>query len=402
MRLFLPLLIALAVLAAFFRDDALLTLGYFVIAVIIVGGLWSRRAVHQLSCERELAPRAFIGDRLPMRLRLTNRSRLPIPWLTAEDGIPSELIFSAPTRAALWLAPREHTEFSAEIQPAKRGFYTLGPLRLRSGDLFGLGGEAAHHDGLSTLTVLPRIVPLRALGLPARAPLGALRHREPIFEDPSRPRGKRAYVRGDSPRKVDWKATAATGVLQSRLFEPSVSMDVVLALDLRETGYPERERYAASELGIVVAASMAAWASAAGQAVGLLCNGLDAAAGSRELASLLPRKGRPALTALLEALGRAQFAAGRELTTSRPLTRVLDEDAIHLPWGTALVVICGQVEDALLVRLRRLSEAGLNITVVLAARLPDDAFGALRARARRFGIEVWQAIDNNALFEVRA
>ena len=54
---------------------------------------------------------------------------------------------------------------------------------------------------------------LTSLSLPSHSPLGTLRHTQPIFEDPSRVTGKRDYISGDSLRRVDWKATAATGRL---------------------------------------------------------------------------------------------------------------------------------------------------------------------------------------------
>jgi hypothetical protein len=90
--------------------------------------------------------------------------------------------------------------------------------------------------------------------LPSRSPIGTLRHTQPIFEDPSRVRGKRDYTTGDSLRRVDWKATATTGRLQVKQFEPSIALETALFLNLNADEYLQRTRLDATELAIVIAA----------------------------------------------------------------------------------------------------------------------------------------------------
>ncbi len=105
--------------------------------------------------------------------------------------------------------------------------------------------------------------------------MGTLRHHQPIFEDPSRIFGKRPYVSGDSLRRVDWKATASTGQLQVKLFEPSIALETEIFLDLNTEAYEFHSRASATELAIVVTASLANWVVRARQSVGLVTNGLD-------------------------------------------------------------------------------------------------------------------------------
>ncbi len=401
MRLFLPLLIALGLVAVFFRDDALLTLIYFLIAVGVLSVVWSHRAIRNVRVARAIDARAFIGDRVPMRVRLTNDSYLPVPWLFAQDSLPAELLFNTPARAALWLGPRGHADLDSELQPSKRGYFVLGPVMTRSGDLFGISGEVTRVSATQTITVFPRIVALPDLGLPSRSPLGTLRHTQPIFEDPTRPRGKREYVSGDSLRRVDWKASAATGKLYSRVFEPAVSLETVIALDMQLSSYPERAVHDASELAVVAAASIANWVVAHGQPVGLLTNAIDPARGRQEAHALLPRKGRAHLMTLLETLGRAQLAAGRELTQTRPLERLLEEDGTRLGWGTTLAVVTGRTDEAIAARLKQLARAGLNCVLIVSGPVTETALRGIRAQGDRFGFSVWHAADNARLFEAR-
>ena len=118
MRTLLPLLAALIAIAAFFRDDALLTLVYFLVAAGALSVLWTRRALRNVQVGRIVDARAFVGDRVPMRIRLRNTGLLPVPWIHAQDSLPSEVIFSRPTRSAFWMGPKTTTEFAVELQPS--------------------------------------------------------------------------------------------------------------------------------------------------------------------------------------------------------------------------------------------------------------------------------------------
>ena len=84
----------------------------------------------------------------------------------------------------------------------------------------------------------------------------------------------RDYQPGDSLRRIDWKATARRGHLQSRVYEPSATLHLLVALNLTTleqtwSGYDPL----LLELAITVAASLATQASQQGQSVGLLTNG---------------------------------------------------------------------------------------------------------------------------------
>jgi uncharacterized protein (DUF58 family) len=83
-------------------------------------------------------------------------------------------------------------------------------VRLRTGDLFGLVSRELDLDLTSVLVVYPRVVPVTALGLPARQPIGERRTRSWLFEDPSRLVGVREHRPGDSLRRIHWAASART------------------------------------------------------------------------------------------------------------------------------------------------------------------------------------------------
>ncbi|MBP7691356.1 MAG: DUF58 domain-containing protein, partial [Anaerolineales bacterium] len=231
------------------------------------------------------------------------------------------------------------------------------------------------------LTVYPQIIPLRRIGLPSRSPQGTLRDTQPIFADPARLAGRREYTPGDSLRRVDWKATAAVGRLQVKQFEPSIALATVLVLGFSHADYEIRTRYEASELAVVIAASIAHWVAGRRQAVGLLTNGLDPQAAADAPPAALARKGRQSLMGVLELLARVTLAEA-----APPVADLLRRASVRLPWGTTVVVVAGRVDEALLEALVPARRAGLEVVLILAGPVPRAA--DWRARAARLGVAV--------------
>jgi len=392
MREYVPFLIALLLIAAVLREDAILTVFYVLAGAYLVGRWWSRRALAAVEISREFEPRAFWGEEIPVRLILHNRGWLPVVWLRLQESVPAELgvpqAFSLITR----LDAHHHVQFDYTVHADHRGYYQIGPLHLASGDLLGIVDDEERQGGIAYLTVYPHIVPLPNFTLSSHSPLGTLRHHQPIFEDPTRVRGKRDYVAGDSLRRVDWKATASSGRLQVKLFEPSIALEVVVMLDLHEEDYDLRTRFDTSELAIVTAASVANWVVQRKQTVGLICNGVDPLYETTH--HVLPaRKGRGHLMRCLDLLARIQ------LGSTIPVVSLLREALVHLAWGTTLVLITGQVDDALLAAGLQAQRHGVNLVVFVCSKVSPPAEIKRRAAHVAFPVtwlrhekdlEVWQ------------
>lgn len=379
MRDYIPALVALLILAVMARDDTVLTLFYMMAAVYFVGRWWSRRALRAVKFRRHFIAHAFPNEVVPVRLELTNSGWLPVVWLSLHESLPSEISAALNVRGIVSVGPHGYRHLDYSLRTYKRGYYQVGPLFLSSGDLFGLHDEASVQGSPDHLTVYPRIIPLTGLGLPSRSPLGTLRHTQPIFEDPSRVIGKRNYVSGDSLRRVDWKASAAIGRLQVKLFEPSMALETMIVLDLHTGSYDLRFRFDATELAIVVAASLANWVVGQKQSVGLITNGADPLR-----VSIVPaRKGRSHLIRILEVLARIQMSE-----SASSVTEVLSRQIVNLPWGTTLVVITGKADNDLFDSLIRARRAGLNVLLIFTAPIVD--FNSIRQRGEHFGFTVHQ------------
>lgn len=383
MQDYLPFLFALAILAIFLHDDTVLTLFYLLVGVYFISKAWRDHALKAVTFSRVYSDRAFLGETVTVKLELANAGRLPVVWLRLHDSLPVELAAHKFFQAVISLGPRERAQFEYTLVTYKRGYYRLGPLLLTSGDVLGLAEEEGRSGPSDYLTVYPRIVSLTSLDLPSHSPLGTLRHTRPIFEDPTRVTGKRDYVSGDSLRRVDWKATAAAGRLQAKQFEPSIALETVIFLNLNAAEYETRSRFDATELAIVVAASIANRVAAQKQAVGLLVNGADPLYGDGCPPPLPARRGRQQLMRVLDVLARIQLSEAAPSLPDR-----LRRELVNLSWGTTLVIITGLADEALFDVLFQARRAGLDAMLILTS--PAAGFDQVKRRVEQFGFPVFQ------------
>lgn len=393
MRGLLPFLAALLAVAFFTRVDAFFHLLYAICGIYILGRWWARRSLSSVDVQRHHDGRAFLGQRLDVEVEIRNRGRLPVLWLRLADTVPPELAPGGVFRHVVSLRPGERLSLRYSLTGRRRGYYRLGPLRSDGGDLLGTARYEQVKAGLAPVVVYPKIIPLHELGFPSQSPFGTLPSRNRVFEDPARIQGVRDYQPGDPLKRIDWKTSARTGALQVRRYEPTMALETVVFLDLDGASYAVPERHTATELGIIIAASLAVHIIEKRQAVGLFTNGEDSAikldpgaepSGADSAAHGLPmRKGRAHLMHVLDLLARIEVAlAGQGL----PFLELLNRRSLALPWGSTAVVITSRETPGLLDTLLDLRRRGLLTILVLTC--PDAAFDATASRGSQLGIHV--------------
>lgn len=401
------LLLLLLAVAFLLRVDFV----YYILYVAAGVFLWSRwytpRALGNLEAQRTFRRRAFLGETVDVTLTLTNKSRLTIPWVQFSESVPTELRLEESTQKVLTLPGRQSTSITYHVKGLQRGYYRLGPLRLTSGDLFGLAKSRVGLLAPDYLTVYPRIIRLTHLGLPSRLPFGTIGSRQRLFEDPARPMGVREFRSGDSLRRMNWKASAHTQKLLVRTLEPAISLETLILLDLNLSSYERRDRYTTIEWAIALAASLASHLVNERQAVGLSSNGIDPlrlhedtqvydevtgrlslqpeaiAGGYRPYmaASIAPRNGRPHLMKILEQLARL------EARDSVPFVEWAPGACVNLSWGVTVLAITAQGDARTANTLHQLVRSGFN--PILIAVEPNANFGLVRERGRRLGFQAY-------------
>jgi uncharacterized protein (DUF58 family) len=288
--------------------------------------------------------RLFHGERSQLSVELTNPTRLPVPYLSMTHSVPFDLT----PRSFRWgtaLGPGQSRSVSFELSGTRRGIYHLGPSVLTGGDVFGWHPVQRSIGARQRVVVYPRIVSLRKLGLPARAPFPDLVTRLPLYDDPYRVAGVRTYQPGDSTRHIHWPATARLGAMQVRKYQHGWSRQTMVLLDISRPGM-SGSRQASVELAVTTAASVLYQIVAREKL----------AAGLRTSAITIdPSAGQAHLMSMLEVL------AGVSAHTQRGgLT-----ESVGLPFGATLLLVTGTIDDVWRTTLERWRRRGWRPAVVL-------------------------------------
>jgi len=209
----------------------------------LAGGtlLWARLAWSGVEVSAKFTPgRVFARRQVALVVRVANRKRLPVPiarmsvWLPAglqpAPGAGHAMIRGFQRR--FFLPGRSDLTFTFQVQTRRRGEFWLEKISMELSDVFDLAPVARQISPDTAVMVLPqprRAVPIHVrrrlpFGVPAPAPR--------IFEQRERFGGVRPYEPGDPLNRIHWKLTGHTGALQTKVFEPTRSAEVLLVVDL--------------------------------------------------------------------------------------------------------------------------------------------------------------------------
>ncbi len=368
---------------------------YALLGVMLVSRFLARSWSEHLTASRECNRlSANVGDSVAVVITIENHGALPVAWLLVEDLLPrAALVYDPPNlrvygrRLQLAMFKRRGRKtLSYQMECNRRGYYQIGPLVLETGDLFGLHRRFRVATEPSFLLVYPKVEPLAGFDIASRRPIGEVRMSYRLFEDPTRVAGVRRYETGDPLNRVHWRATARTGVLHSKIYEPSTVAGATVLLDFHRDSFAERHEPYRSELAITAAASLSNAVFQMGQQVGLVTNARDAAdrirqegwdgdirsrSAAQSAAGMLTtsdrlrplvvetRRGAEQLMRILETLARA------ELTDGLDLAHLILETASRLPRDATVVAILTTVTPSAAIALGNLRRRGFAVTAIL-------------------------------------
>ena len=422
----ITLILVLLALAIVFRLGLLAYAVYTVTGIVILGRWLARHAADSITAKRECERlTAEIGDRVAVEITVKNTSSLPIPWVLVEDLLPHEALWHNPPalqlrgrRTALFRLAGHATRYLRyELQPHRRGYYQIGPVVMETGDVFGLHRRYRLLSKPHFLLVYPKVIPLQGYDIASRRPVGEVRLVHRLFEDVTRMYGVRDYQPGDRLNQIHWPATARTGKLQTKVFEPSCVAGATLLLDFHQDAYDRRFEPYRSELAITAAASLAHALYEWGQQVGLVTNGRDAAdrirlegwtydLRSRNAAfrtgAMLPRSERlrPVIIATRkgpDVLREIRNTLARlELTDGLRLEELIAETRGQLPRDASVIALVSRPSEAAILALRSLAEQGFAVTVLVSI-YEEDEYAEVAGKLIAQRLHVRQLRDEQAL-----
>lgn len=371
LKSWLPLLLVVFLLGAFTRQLWPVAFALAVGAVLAAVEFWKKQSLRAVTYKRRWTyRRGFPGEMIPVRIETENHKLLPLSWLRVIDPWPLAV---GPDDENI-LGP-SHIESQGELvnlyslrwyekitrdytlRLRQRGVYGVGPAQLASGDLFGLSESTAEDSKQDLVVVFPDLVELPHFLLLADDPFGDRRTRRRLFEDPNQPMGVREYHPEDEFRRVHWPATAKTGALQVKVYQPVTARVMLICLNVSTASqYWLGVDTDLLEQLVKVSATLAYHGVQDGYSVGLLSNGC--LAHSDQPFRIDPGRSTEQLARLLQAL------AAVTSFTSAPFERYLESSMPRVPYGATLVIVTGLVTPNLVDSLVQLKRYRAHTTLI--------------------------------------
>jgi uncharacterized protein (DUF58 family) len=411
MKWFIAVLLIL--LVALILESGLLAYAmYVLLGLLLVSRFLTRSWVEHLAATRTCKRlTGEVGDTITVTVTVTNEGRVPVPWVLLEDLLPRRALSPSDPRLQVKGKRLQLSRVGAggevtlkyRLKLLMRGYYQIGPLLMESGDLFGLHRRYRVGTAPHFLLVYPRVVPLEGYDLASRRPVGEVQLSHRLYEDPTRISGVREYQVGDPLNRVHWRATARTGMLHCKVYEPSTLAGATLLLDFHKAGYPSRGEPHRSELAVTAAVSLAHAVFLMGQQTGLVTNGRDAAdrirlegwdhdfrtrQAARHTGAMRDKSERLQPLVVPTSRGVEAFhhiretLARVELTDGLTFAQLVLETAGRLPRDATVVALLPAVATETALALGNLRRRGFAVTVVLILIDEDhleQAYGRLLA-----------------------
>jgi uncharacterized protein (DUF58 family) len=410
--------------------ELFVNLSYFWGGLVALSYLWSRYSLRGLEMQRiPRTNRAQVGQLFVEQFELRNDSRLPKVWIEARDesdlpgyrvtAVAIGLGLRGPSRAdahrainvLAGLAPHQGRNWIVRTLCTSRGRYHLGPMRLISGDPFGLFPTVRDIPVQQHVVVLPMVMPITSFSLPSgRLPGGeALRQR--THQVTPNASGVRDYAPGDSFGRIHWRSTARLRRLVVKEFELDPLAEIWIVLDAerlnhhvyeepddgREIGIGEHFHLPPStfEYAATAAASLAVHFLRRDRSVGLITY-------SNLRQVIQPEFGAAQQLRILESLAVANPVGQQSIAD------VLKIESPRIPQGATVVVITASSDPAVAESLRWLIHAGRQPVLVM---VEDESFGgsqsgaelaaaaklsAIPLRVVRYGDDIGAALSTRA------
>ena len=376
--------------------------------MLVASVVWAYVSVNWLRVGRRTLTRvAQVGQVLEEEFVVANLGRIPKLWLEIRDASTLPQHYASRVLGSI-LGGNRHG-WRVQTVCTERGRFTLGPIKITSGDPLGIYQRTRKIEHTTSVLVYPATYELRSFPLRSNASGGgeSLRKRTPHVT--TNAAGVREYVMGDSLNRIHWPLSMRRGHMVVKEFELDPAAEFWVLLDLYKQGHviaPEADDDeplgeiptishiddetqvqnpkskiqnfalppATAEYAISLAASIAKHFLTQNKALGMLAYASsttrnesahrdaahkDAARSHGQREMLQPDRGDRQLNKILERLAVVQ-AQGEV-----PFDRVLRAEAMHLPRGSTIVLISASPDPTWGAIAAQLARRGGRVVVVL-------------------------------------
>ena len=170
----LPVLAGVLLLLALVAGVAILYyLFYAILALMVITFIWTRSLVQNLAVNRVLRTKwCVVGDTIQEDFVIRNDGRLPALWVEVRDESTIPHYHPGVVES---LGGLDERRWTARAVCRRRGLFKLGPVRVLTGDPFGIFQGAVTYPSETSFVVYPPLIDLPGLPMPAGTASGTSR-----------------------------------------------------------------------------------------------------------------------------------------------------------------------------------------------------------------------------------
>ncbi len=226
-------------LGIMYKFKPLIIASTFLLSLFVLVTLWKRVSLKNLVPDIKLSKsKIFPGEDFWIQACVYNGKLLPLVWLEwnfaeyrgirlGDGGEEMYLI------RFLWLLWFRKVEWKIKAKAIHRGVYDFGKIKLCSGDGFRFTEIEKTYNLNKKVYVYPRIVPVSVGEFRSSMEWNAMGKEGGFIEDPLLISGIREYQDGDELRRLNWGATARTGKLQTNIYQPVETKQLLIYMDVQ-------------------------------------------------------------------------------------------------------------------------------------------------------------------------
>ena len=342
-------------------------------ALILVSVLWAWLGVNWLRIRRRTLTRvAQAGETLTEEFIISNLSAIPKLFVEIRDF--SNLPGHYASRVVGLIGANKWRGWKTSTFCAWRGRYTLGPMKVRSGDPLGIYQMERSIDKLTSILVYPAVWVFGEFPLPAGYLPGGLALRRRTHYVTTNAAGVRDYTNGDVINRIHWPLSIKRQRLTVKEFDLDPMSEIWIMLDLErnaQTRAPapageENEQLEVipastgafilpartEEYAISMAASVAQHFLKQNKDIGLVCYSHH-----REVVAC--ERGERQNSKIMEMLAAVQ-ADG-----ATPFDRVLHAEGALLPRGATIIAISASPDPAWAISVQQRVRSGQRVVAIV-------------------------------------
>jgi len=299
--------------------------------------------------------RTFSGINEEILLLVKNNSFLPIHALQIEDYADLSISTSQGCSSLIFVPPDKEERFDYNVMGRKRGRFKIGPTRIKFNDFLGLFSFHYEENTERELIVFPNICRISNISYKSIQPLGAIKNRVPIFEDPSTITGLREYQEGDEIKRINWKISAKHSKFMITTLQHSISSSSLILVNLFDGEFDFRLKDYYTEQAIEICASLLSELFFMKQRMGV---GINCRKNRKDMVFLSQiERGENHYINLLTELALI------ESTPQIPFRGVFEE-LRTIQWGVSLFIITARLDEVSLDKLIGLQRTGHTVTII--------------------------------------